>query len=120
LNDGRIQNPSNPVGIVPLSNFVPRGFGFIHHSIAILYRAVPNPDLTIRDFFHRRFQGELFERGGAASQKTLWKAKQRGESFRREKELSKKVRVGADPDSGRVEGKQLGCWFCQQEGAGGS
>jgi hypothetical protein len=37
LNDGRIQNPSNPFGIVPLSNFVPRGFGFVHHSIAIIY-----------------------------------------------------------------------------------
>jgi hypothetical protein len=34
LNDGRIQNPSNPFGILPLSNFVPRGFGFVHHSIA--------------------------------------------------------------------------------------
>jgi hypothetical protein len=34
LNDGRIQNPSNPFGIVPLSNFLPRGFGFVHHSIA--------------------------------------------------------------------------------------
>jgi hypothetical protein len=51
LNDGRIQNPSNPFGIVPLSNFVPRGFGFVHHSIAILYHEVPNPYLTIRDFF---------------------------------------------------------------------
>jgi hypothetical protein len=36
--------------IVPLSNFVPRGFGFVHHSIAILYKEVPNPDLTIRNF----------------------------------------------------------------------
>jgi hypothetical protein len=50
LNDGRIQNPSNPYGIVPLYNFVPRGFGFVHHSIAILYHAVPNPNLTIRHF----------------------------------------------------------------------
>ena len=51
MNDGRIQNPSNPFGIVPLSNFVPRGFGFVHHSIAILYHEVPNPNLTIRNFF---------------------------------------------------------------------
>jgi hypothetical protein len=51
LNDGRIQNPSNSFGIVPLSNFVPRGFGFVHHSIAILYHEVPNPNLTIRNFF---------------------------------------------------------------------
>jgi hypothetical protein len=51
LNDGRIQNPSNPFGIVPLSRFVPRGFGFVHHSIVILYHEVPNPNLTIRNFF---------------------------------------------------------------------
>jgi hypothetical protein len=50
LNDGRIQNPYSPFGIVPLSNFVPRGFGFVHHSIAILDHEVPNPNLTIRDF----------------------------------------------------------------------
>jgi hypothetical protein len=37
LNHGRIQNPSNPFGIVPLSNFVQRGSGFVHHSIAILF-----------------------------------------------------------------------------------
>ena len=35
---------------MPLSNFVPRGFGFVHHSIAILYHEVPNPNLTIRNF----------------------------------------------------------------------
>jgi hypothetical protein len=29
---------------------VPRGFGFVHHSIAILYHEVPNPNLTIRNF----------------------------------------------------------------------
>jgi hypothetical protein len=26
-------------------------FGFVHHSIAILYHEVPNPNLTIRNFF---------------------------------------------------------------------
>jgi hypothetical protein len=36
---------------VPLSNFVPRGFGFVHHSIAILDHQVPNPNITIRNFF---------------------------------------------------------------------
>jgi hypothetical protein len=51
LNDGQIQNPFNPFGIVPLSNFVPRGLGFVRHSIAILYHEVPNPNLTIRNFF---------------------------------------------------------------------
>jgi hypothetical protein len=35
----------------PLSNFVPRGFGFVHHSIAILYHQVLNPIITIRNFF---------------------------------------------------------------------
>jgi hypothetical protein len=59
LTDGRIQNPSNSFGIVPLSNFVPRGFGFVHHSIAIFYRAVPNPNLTIRNFFDRRTLSHL-------------------------------------------------------------
>jgi hypothetical protein len=49
LNDERIQNPSSPFGVVPLSNFAPRGFGFVHHSIAILYHSVPNPNLTIRN-----------------------------------------------------------------------
>jgi hypothetical protein len=39
LNDGQIQNPSNPFRTVPLSRFAPRGFGFVHHSIAILYRS---------------------------------------------------------------------------------
>jgi hypothetical protein len=51
LNDGQIQNPSKPFGIVSLSNFEPRGFGFAHRSIAILYHEVPNPNLTIRNFF---------------------------------------------------------------------
>jgi hypothetical protein len=53
LNDGQIQNPSNTFGIVPLSRFVPRGFGCVHHSIALLYHQVPNPCLTIRNLFRR-------------------------------------------------------------------
>ena len=59
---------------MPLSNFVPRRFGFVYHSIAILYHQVPNPYLTIRNFCiavlqtnqllrrHRRTEG----RDGAA------------------------------------------------------
>jgi hypothetical protein len=31
-----------------------RGFGFVHHSRALFCRAVPNPNITIRNFFHRR------------------------------------------------------------------
>jgi hypothetical protein len=30
-----------------------RGFGFVHRSRTIFCRAVPNPNLTIRNFFHR-------------------------------------------------------------------
>jgi hypothetical protein len=56
LNDGQIPNRSNPFKIVPLSNFVPRGFGFVHPSIAILYHEVPNPNLTIRNFSIAVFQ----------------------------------------------------------------
>jgi hypothetical protein len=41
---------SETLWIVPLSNFVQRGFGFVHHSIAILYHEVPNPNITIRNF----------------------------------------------------------------------
>jgi hypothetical protein len=51
LNDGQIQNPSNAFGVVPLSRFVLRGFGFVHHSIAILYHEVPNLSITIRNFY---------------------------------------------------------------------
>jgi hypothetical protein len=36
---------------VQVSNFVPRGFGFVYHSIAILYHQVPNLSITIRHFF---------------------------------------------------------------------
>ena len=35
---------------MPPSNSVPRVFGFVHHSVAILYHEVPNPNLTIRNF----------------------------------------------------------------------
>jgi hypothetical protein len=50
---------------VPLSNFVPRGFGFVHHSIGILYHEVPNPNLTIRNFFIAvRLQGLLESKTG--------------------------------------------------------
>ena len=45
------KKPSKTFGIVPLSNFVLRGFGFVHRSIAIFCRAVPNPNITIRNFF---------------------------------------------------------------------
>jgi hypothetical protein len=44
------KTPPTQSGIVPLSNSVPRGFGFVHHSIAILDHEVPNPNLTIRHF----------------------------------------------------------------------
>jgi hypothetical protein len=55
------KNPSNPFGIVPLSNFVRGGFGFVHHSIAILLHQVPNPNL-----FHRCVPGERAGVGSGA------------------------------------------------------
>jgi hypothetical protein len=45
------ESKTPPTHLVPLSNFVRRGFGFVHHSIAVLYHEVPNPNLTIRNFF---------------------------------------------------------------------
>jgi hypothetical protein len=52
---------------VPLSNIVPRGFGFVHHSIAILYHQVPNPNITIRDFLIAiRGAWQLLDPGGGA------------------------------------------------------
>jgi hypothetical protein len=43
-----------------------RGFGFVHHSRTIFCRAVPNPNLTIRNFFiavhlRERREGEAAE-----------------------------------------------------------
>jgi hypothetical protein len=32
------------------STIVPRGLGFVHHSRTIFCRAVPNPNITIRNF----------------------------------------------------------------------
>jgi hypothetical protein len=74
LNDGKIQNPSNPFGIVPLSNFVPRGFGFFHHSIAVLYHEVPNPNLTIRNFFVAAWGRARARRCGAAVRRAIHSA----------------------------------------------
>jgi hypothetical protein len=45
---------------------VPRGFGFVHHSIAILYHQVPNPNITIRNFFIAVRYGRV--RGGGVAQ----------------------------------------------------
>ena len=33
---------------MPLSDFVPRGFGIVHHSIATLYHQVPNANTVSR------------------------------------------------------------------------
>ena len=45
------KTPPTHLGSCRYLNFAPRGFGFVHHSIAILYHEVPNPYLTIRNFF---------------------------------------------------------------------
>jgi hypothetical protein len=71
LNDGQISNPSNPFGIVPLSNSVPRGFGFVHHSIAILCHQVPNPNITIRFFFAVRAHGVLLNTSRGSSHRSF-------------------------------------------------
>jgi hypothetical protein len=65
LNDGRIQHPSNPFGMVPLSNFAPRGFAFFHHSIAIFYHEVPNP-ISRSQLFDRSMSPGLLLGGGGA------------------------------------------------------
>jgi hypothetical protein len=44
------KTPSTHWDRAAIYNFAPRGFGFVHHSIAILYHEVPNPYLTIRNF----------------------------------------------------------------------
>jgi hypothetical protein len=47
---------------------VPRGFGFVHHSRTIFGRAVPNPNITIRNFSTAAPQvyfGALGHEGGA-------------------------------------------------------
>jgi hypothetical protein len=46
-------NPSNPFGIVPLSNFVPRGFGFVHHSIKPFSTRSAKPLSHDSQLFHR-------------------------------------------------------------------
>jgi hypothetical protein len=51
LNGGQIQNPSAQSYIAARSTIMPRGYEFVHHSIAIFYRAVPNLSITIRNFF---------------------------------------------------------------------
>jgi hypothetical protein len=38
------KTPPTHLGSCRYLTFVPRGFGFDHHSIAILYHEVPNPD----------------------------------------------------------------------------
>ena len=51
--------------IVPLSNFAPRGFGFVHHiQGTIFYHQVPSPNLTIRNFCIAAPQCQLVCDGG--------------------------------------------------------
>jgi hypothetical protein len=67
-------------------NFVLRGFGFVHHSIAILYRAVPNPNLTIRNFFIAVYQ-----------QQRRWRAAERRHPTGRERMGSPTLQTFQDP-----------------------
>jgi hypothetical protein len=50
---------------MPLSNLLPRGFGFVHHSIAILDHQVPNLSITIRNFFIAVWRGRRSHAGCA-------------------------------------------------------
>jgi len=64
-------------------------------------------------------EGELFKRGGAISQKSLVKAKARGESIRREKELAKKVKqfskhAGVQLPDHFAEYLGFGAWMTHQ------
>jgi hypothetical protein len=49
---------------VPLSNSVPRGFGFVHHSIAFLYHQVPNP-ISRFATFSSQYDGAAFKEHAA-------------------------------------------------------
>jgi hypothetical protein len=52
-SDAKVAKRETKVGHFVIEN-VPRGFGFVHHSIAIFCRAVPNLrsiSITIRHFF---------------------------------------------------------------------
>ena len=58
---------------MPLSNFVLSGFGFVQHSIAILYHELPNPNITIRNFFTAVVQPRLGCSCGGGNQHTRQK-----------------------------------------------
>jgi hypothetical protein len=60
---------------VPLSNFVPRGFGFVHHSIAFLYHQVPNPNLTIRNFCIAVRRAGPLRRRSCCARVVRWRAR---------------------------------------------
>jgi hypothetical protein len=47
----KAKTPSAQRYIAARSTIVPRGFGFVYHSRTIFCRAVPNPNITIRNFF---------------------------------------------------------------------
>jgi hypothetical protein len=53
MNFGQIQNPSNPFGIVPLSRFVLRGFGFVHHFFCHSLLRSAKPLSHDSQLFHR-------------------------------------------------------------------
>jgi hypothetical protein len=64
------KTPPTHMGSCRYLTWVPRGFGFVHHPIAILYHQVPNANLTIRNFF--------IAVGGGGSRGALLYAQQHG------------------------------------------
>ena len=89
---------------MPLSNFVPRGFGFVYHSIAILYHEVPNLSLYHdSQLFHRRMNLAVAKqrRGAGGSARTglsfLDDVPSRAGSMRYQLNLQWRVEKGKSP-----------------------
>jgi hypothetical protein len=81
---------------------LPRGFGFVHHSRAILYHEVPNPNITIRNFLIAvrarggvRLVGEPGgRRGGQAAARDARRAHRvPGAAYNDEKVANREIRV---------------------------
>ena len=102
------KTPPTHFGIVPLSRFVPRGFGFVHHSIAILYHEVPNPYSHDSQLFHRckvaaaratlpiaQFKQQILD-AVASAQVGATATRRSGVACRFGGRIVKKLRIGAE------------------------
>jgi hypothetical protein len=66
---------------MPPSNFVPRAFGFVHRSIAIVYHEVQNPNITIRNLFIAVGVAPATCCGGGVADKFTWRGGGGGGEF---------------------------------------